>query len=391
MHFGSCGGCTSQTTAYPDQLAAKRAALETLFAAHWSKPIDVAGSPVRWHYRNKVDLNFAGKHYETPPPKDFQRETVLGFNRAGKWYWTLDLEECRIASPVLPELLKAVGAWAKGTGLAAFSTRGGQGTLKGLIYREGKRTGEAMAVLVTRPADLDAAGFCAAVRSALPEASVQWAADDSLSPAMQGGRIEVLAGEPYIHEELHVGGRAFRFRISPFSFFQTNTFATETLYGAIRDWVAGSRPERLYDLYGGSGGIAFACADLCGAVESVEAVASATEDGRYNAAANGIENVAFTTQPVEDYLRDAVEAGADWRDAVVVADPPRAGMHPKGLRRLLDLAPREIVYVSCKPSVLAGELERFAESYTLAELRAVDLFPHTEHVEAIARLTRRDQ
>ncbi len=176
-------------------------------------------------------------------------------------------------------------------------------------------------------------------------------------------------------------------RVSPFGFSQTNSAATEILYGIIRQWVKESRPRFVYDLYGGSGGIAIAVSDKVDRVISVENVELASVDGTFNRETNDADNIVFMTDSVEDYLKDAVAQHQGLLpQSLVVLDPPRAGLHPKALKRLLQLKPQEIIYVSCKPSVFAKELLSFLAEYDLTDMRAVDLFPHTEHVELLARL-----
>ena len=395
-HFGECGGCTDQHLAYTEQLTQKAARLSTLFKAFWSAPIDVTPSPSVWHYRNKLDLNFGRKHYPEPPPKDFQRETVLGFKRGGKWFWTLDIDECRIGPQGTDALLASVRSWARDRHLTAFSSKTRDGFLRILLVREGKRTGERMAVLITNEGELDRQGFIDAVQSSFRCDSIQWAVFRGKAEIAAADEIMLLDGKSTIDEALEVpdgsSPRRLRFRVSPFSFFQTNTHATELLYGIIREWVKESRPRFLYDLYGGSGGIALTCADMVDRVVSVESEESASIDGTHNSETNGIDDVVFITQKVEDYLRDTLSAqGAFQSRSLVVVDPPRAGMHPKALKRLVALHAPEIIYVSCKPQVLAGELPSFLAGYELVDLRGVDLFPHTEHVEVLARLKRKEE
>jgi 23S rRNA (uracil1939-C5)-methyltransferase len=391
-HFGECGGCRSQDIPYDEQLAAKSQSLQELLQPYWGGPIPVAPSPSPWHYRNKLDFTFGRKYYDEPPPKDFVRESLLGFKRKGRWFWPLEIHECRIGSPEVAGLLQAVRAWMHEHELRAFDSRSHEGLLKILLVREGKRTGERMVVLITRPGAIDEASFTRAVLDAYPATSVQWATHESVAEVTGGDDVRVLHGPPTIDECLHVpddgGERHLRFRLSPFSFFQTNTLGTEVLYGKIRRWVRAQSPEILYDLYGGSGGIAFTCSDLVGRVESVENVPSATEDGHHNATVNEVGNVTFHTEKVEVYLRDLLQGPDLAAHAAVVLDPPRAGLHPKALRRLIDLVPEQVLYISCKPNVFAREMETFAQHYRLRSLEALDLFPHTPHVEVLAHLER---
>lgn len=389
-HFGECGGCAHQDVPYPAQVEQKQRALEALLGEYWHGPVPVEASPVVWHYRNKVDLVIGCKFYDEPPPKEFQREAVLGFKAKGRWFKPLEIHECRIGPEDTAPLFAAVREWIRQENLPPFDTRVKRGFLKALLVRCGVRTGERMVVLITAEGDFNRASFVEAVRKAWNPTTIQRGIYRGFAEVAQADEVETLYGPATIDEELHVPqGRPLRFRLSPFSFFQTNTLATEQLYGALRDWVAQLSPPMVYDLYGGAGGIAFSCSDLVDHIDSVESVLSASDDGRHNAAVNGIVNVQFHTDKVEDYLRKVRDAGTFNSDATAIVDPPRAGMHPKALRRLMELRPAHLLYVSCKPSVLAAELPTLLETYRLVETRAVDLFPHTDHVELLARFERR--
>ena len=253
--------------------------------------------------------------------------------------------------------------------------------------------GERMVVLITTEGDLDKSAFVEAVQSAYPAASIQWGVYRGVADVAFAEETEVLHGGAAIEEQLEVldgrGERVLRFRLSPFSFFQTNTLGAERLYGMIRRWVAEAAPQVLYDLYGGGGGIALSCADLVGQVWSVESVSAATEDGRHNTAQNGADNVEFVTQRVKNYLQALRGGDGMAADSAVIVDPPRSGMVPKALRRLVELRPPKVLYVSCNPAILATQLSVLLGAYRLDDLRAIDLFPHTEHVEALASFSLR--
>ena len=392
-HFGDCGGCVSQDVPYAQQLEAKSRRLSEIFAAFWDQPIPVAPSPAVWHYRNKVDPSFARKRYDTAPPPGFERETVLGFKRRGRWFWPLDIRECRIGPEGIGRLLDAVRDWARQQQLQAWDSREDCGFLRTLLVREGKRTRERLVALITRDGDFNRTSLVDAVNGALPASSIYRGIYRGRADGAFAEELELIHGAPHITERMCVpdgdSTRTLDFRISPMSFFQTNTLATEVLYGRIRAWVRGTGARHLFDLYGGAGGIAFSCADLVGRVWSVENVAAASEDGRANAGCNGIENVEFVTAEVQKYLHPDLHP-AGWPDnCAAVLDPPRAGMHPKAIKRLIALRPASLLYVSCNPANLARELPEFLREYTLTGVEAVDLFPHTPHVEAIAALRAR--
>jgi len=387
-HFGECGGCQTQQIPYAEQLLLKEEALRTLFGSVWAEAIPVTPSPVQWHYRNKVDPSFAPMQYPEAPPPGFIRETVLGFKRKGRWFFPIAINDCLIGPEGLAELIGAVRAWHREAGLRAYDSRTQQGFLQCLLVRDAKRTGERMVALITRPGAFDAAGFVDMVRKAFNPVSIYRGISTGTSDAAFAEELELLYGVPDISEHLRIpseeGERKFQFRISPFSFFQTNPLATERLYGIARAWVQRTGAEYLYDLYGGMGSIAFSCADWVEHVWSVESVSSATEDGRRNAKDNEIRNVTFITAPVEAYLRERAGHHPLEPGAAVIVDPPRAGLHPKALKYLLELHPRHLLYISCNPAMLAREMEALRSVYRLRQLQAVDLFPHTRHVEVVA-------
>ena len=269
-----------------------------------AKAVPVAPSPAIWNYRTRIDLAFGCRHYPEPPPKDFVRETVLGFKREQV---VLDDRQ-----------LNAVSARRRG-GLfgAVRSGCASETSWRSLEIEDGSAravrprtgTGERMVVLVTNEGVIDGQSFVDTVQSAWPCTSILHAVYRGRAEVTAADEVRVLYGKAHITEELQVpdgdGARTFRLRISPFGFSQTNSAATEILYGTIRQWVKEGRPRFVYDLYGGSGGIAFSVSDKVDRVISVESEEIASIDGSFNREAIDADNV-FLTQNVEDYLRDAI-------------------------------------------------------------------------------------
>ncbi len=411
-HFGECGGCLNQDVPYEKQLVLKQDALQELFREWWTEQIPVTPSPVLWRYRNKIDPSFALKWYPEPPPPGFDRDTVLGFKCRGKWFRPLELDECRIGPGGLEPLLRGVSAWREAHGLRACEPRRSRGYLRHLLVRDSKRTDERMVALLTMPGELEqAASFVSMVRETYKATSIYHGEFAGRAEVATADTLTLLHGSNVIHEELQVavtpdadetladpeayiarGASAavtMRFRISPLSFFQTNPLAAERLYGFIRAWAKERSPAVLFDLYGGSGGIALSCYDCADEIISVENVASATADGAYNARENKVDNVLFVTDSMRNFLRHKVEGSGFPSDCAVIVDPPRAGMHPKAIRRLVELRPRSLLYVSCNAKRLREEMPTFLETYHLTALRAVDMFPHTPHVEVLAAFERK--
>lgn len=415
-HFGSCGGCTIQDLPYEAQLERKRRWIESLFQACHPGPVDIIPSPVLFHYRNKIDPAFTPEWFDSPPPPETPRRPVLGFKARGRWFRPIALRDCLIGPSGLSQLFAAVREWVAREQLPAWDNRRNTGLLRNLLIREARRTGQRMVMLITSSGQVNTDTFTKTVLSVWPDAAVLRGIFSGRGEVAAAEWIETLHGPPGITEVLRIRdcpGRNWwpgpeaaltgieqeqasrppalemRFRISPMSFFQTNTLATERLYACIRFWVRAVQPSVLWDLYGGMGTIALSVSDLVEQIDSVEEVASAVEDGRRNAQAAGVTHIHFHQARVRAWLKTQIAAGGLPPDCAVIVDPPRAGLTPKVIERLLTLAPRHLLYVSCNPPVLARELQPFLECYRLASLNAVDMFPHTPHVEAVAALDRR--
>jgi len=380
VHFGTCGGCQTQDVPYEIQLARKAARLEALLGpAGWDRPVPVHPSPAVWYYRNKMEFSFQDVYPRPEPGGDY---ILLGLKRRKRWDKVLNVTECRLLSPEAPALLAAVHAWALREGLEPYNLHRRTGFLRHLVLREGKATGDRMALLVTGPGDLPKESFVESVLSAYPATAVLWGVNGGASDVARSDAVEALFGPGFIMEEIL--GR--RFRISPYSFFQTNTRGAGALYSRVRDWLREAGAEAVLDLYCGSGGISLCVADVCGRVRGVEESSSAVADARANASANGIGNAEFIKGRVEE--SPSVFSGADFKADAVVVDPPRAGLHPAAARSLLEARFPRVIYVSCNPAAMIQDMGRLSGGYALRRVEAVDLFPHTEHVETLALLER---
>ena len=236
-HAHECGGCKTQDLPYEQQLIQKEVYLRDLFQGIWDEPIPLDPSPEIWHYRNKIELNFDRMQYEVPPPRDFVRESVLGFKKKGKWYHTLDLTTCLIAPKGTDRLMASIRRWMTAHDLRAWFQKNNDGLLRYLLVREGKHTGDLMVVLISRTGDIPRDSFVDAVRSAIPATSIYHATFDGRADAAYMESLTLLAGEDRIQEKLMIDGRELFFSISPQGFFQTNTLATQVLYGRIRELV----------------------------------------------------------------------------------------------------------------------------------------------------------
>ncbi len=386
-HFGICGGCTLQNLPYEEQLRKKEKVLADLFVPLGLSPMTLSSSPVVWEYRNRVDFNFGRRFYDTPPPRDFERETVLGFRAKNRWFHHLDIQQCQIAPSEMSSLLEAVRRWARNANLHGFDSRTHKGTLKLLLVREGKHTGERMVVLVTGEPITQLDSFRDTVLDVFPATSIHHAVSISPANVAYAEQTTLLYGKDWIKEEFHIpltfGTRRIAVQVTPFAFLQSNTFAAEILYAIVRNWIESFAFTELYDLYAGNGALGLACSDVVERIVSVESMPDNITRRKEIALENNATNIEFINDKVENYLTAIVQSQMSiTSDAVVVLDPPRAGLHPKALQHLLTLEPPYLIYISCKPEVLAKQdLPPLLTKYRILDREAVDMFPHTPHVE----------
>ena len=378
-HYPACGGCRFQDLAYEIQLEQKHAqvrdALQRI-AGIAEPPLEavVPCEPEIFHYRNKLEYSFA------PSPDGL----VLGFHRAGRWDEVLDVHECWLTTGAGNAIRDAVRGWAREEGLEPYSQADNTGYLRHLGVREGRNTGQALVQLVTAPGERFEPGYLVDVLRRIPEVrSVHWSVNDTPAEVTRLP-TKLLWGEEWIEEEI----AGLRFRVRPNAFLQTNTAMAERLYALAADAAGLSGGETVWDLYCGIGTIGLILArdalTVWGIEVSEESVACALE----NAEQNGVTNAAFFAGNVGQVVDELVErSGAP---DVVVVDPPRAGLAGKALRHLGRLGAPRLVYVSCNPTTLAGDLKtlRGEYGYELERVTPVDMFPHTPHVEAVALLQR---
>jgi 23S rRNA (uracil1939-C5)-methyltransferase len=378
QHYPACGGCRFQDLAYEAQVEAKAAQVEDALrriGGIEQPPLEpILPAEEIFHYRNKLEYSFA------------QREDgpILGLHRAGRWDEVLELERCWLTTDRGNAIRNAVRDWARGERLVAYDQAEHTGYLRHLVVREGMRTGQALVQLVTGPGErFDTGGFVDALRRFPEVRSIHWSVNESAAE-VTNLPTRLLWGEEAIEEELC----GLRFRVRPNAFLQTNTRMAERIYGLAREFAALSGNETVYDLYCGIGTIGLVLAHdaltVWGIDISEESIACALE----NADLNGIGNAAYFAGNVGQSLEELRDrsGGAD----VVVVDPPRAGLAGKALKRLGEIGAPRIVYVSCNPTTLAGDVKRLREEYgyELKRAKPVDMFPHTPHVETVSLLER---
>ncbi len=324
-----------------------------------------------WRYRNKLEYSFGA---------DPDGRLICGFHTPGRWDEIVEIGDCLLASERANAVRERVVGWCRAAGLAAHDRRTGAGLLRNLVVREGRRTGQFQIRLVTAPGELDGDALATVADT---DTSVLWTQLGGVAETTQGGETQVLAGADRLEEEL--GG--VRLRISPQAFTQTNTEMAERLYGVAIEYAQLGGFERVYDLYCGIGTIGLVLAPRVAEVWGLELVEEAVADAIAGARLNEIENAHFFAGDVRLALRELVSTAG--RPDVVVVDPPRAGLSQKVVRRIIEAAPKRIVYVSCNPTTLAPNAAQLVEAgYMLTRVRPVDMFPQTPHIECVAALER---
>jgi 23S rRNA (uracil1939-C5)-methyltransferase len=325
-----------------------------------------------WRYRNKLEYSFGS---------DADGRLICGFHAPGRWHEIVEVTDCLLASEAGNEAREQVVAVCRRLGLTAYERRSGEGFLRNLVVREGRRTGQLQIRLVTGPGELDREAFSALADS---RTSILWTQLEGVAEVTHGGVTELIAGEDRLDEQLG----PVQLRVSPHAFLQTNSEMAEQLYGVAVEYAQLGGFESVYDLYCGIGTIALTMAPRAAEVWGLEIVEEAIADAIGNARLNEIENVRFFAGDVRLALRELVEKAG--RPDVLVVDPPRAGLSQKVVRRIIEAGPRRIVYVSCNPTTLAPNAAQLIEAgYELRKVRPVDMFPQTPHIECVALLERR--
>ena len=326
----------------------------------------------QWRYRNKLEYSFG-----TDPDGGLS----CGFHAPGRWEEIVGVNDCLLASERANATRERIVGWCRERGLIAYDRRSGEGLLRNLVVREGRRSGQFQARLVTAGDELDSESL---VHATEPLDGLLWTRTDALAETTQGGKTELLYGSDRLGEE--IGG--LQLQMSAQAFFQTNTEMAERLYGLALEYAEPTGIERVYDLFCGIGTIGLLFAPRVAEVWGLELAEDAVADAISNAKHNEIENARFFAGDVRVALRELVaEAG---RPDLLLLDPPRAGLSQKVVRRIIEVAPKRIVYVSCNPTTLAPNAAQLGDAgYELVRVRPVDMFPQTPHIECMAQLVRR--
>ncbi|MCM1106741.1 MAG: class I SAM-dependent RNA methyltransferase [Blautia sp.] len=421
-HFGVCGGCTYQSLPYEEQLHLKETQVRELLEQAVGGTCEyefqgIKGSPRAQAYRNKMEFSFGDACKDGP--------LALGMHKRGSFYDIVTVEGCRIVDEDFRMILTATLTYFDERKISFFHRLRHTGYLRHLLVRKAARTGEILVDLVTTTqlqglsqepllgeaaeresflgetveresflGDVAERALLSGWVSCLQELPLRGkmkgilhTKNDSVADVVKNEGTDVLWGQAFFYEEL----LGLRFQITPFSFFQTNSLGAEVLYQTAREFILGDSPDCLrdktvYDLYSGTGTIAQLLAPVCREVVGVELVEEAVAAAKENAALNGLTNCRFIAGDVLKML-DTIEAKPD----CIVLDPPRDGIHPRALEKIIAYGVDRLVYISCKPTSLARDLEAFiARGYVVERACCVDMFPGTVHVESIVLLSKLD-
>ncbi|HYA02727.1 MAG TPA: 23S rRNA (uracil(1939)-C(5))-methyltransferase RlmD [Syntrophobacteria bacterium] len=398
-HFGTCGGCLWQNLPYDVQLQVKRDlvadCLVHLGGIQGDLVLPTTPSPQQYFYRNKMEFSFSGRRWQereelSNPNVEKPRDFALGLHVLGLYDRVLDIDECHLQSPLVIPILKEVRRFALASGMPPYSTKTHTGFWRFLVIRDSKATGTIVAEVITAPHQTGSslvAQLVATLRNKLPEVTtLVHGVSAKKAQIASADRREVIFGPGHIEEYLG----DLRFRISPGSFFQTNSEAARLLLDQVTHAVGAGDNRVIWDLYCGTGALALRLASTAAKVIGFEIVPEAVADAQVNATLNGVGNCEFMVGDMRTLLTQPESLLSRYGSPeVVVTDPPRAGMHPLVVKNLLQLGPPRIIYVSCNPATLARDLKILLERYRPLRIQPVDLFPHTAHIEAVALLERR--
>lgn len=380
-HFGECGGCLYQNMKYEDQLELKKNQVKELLDSICENYEfeGIEPSPMVHEYRNKMEFSFGDEVKDGP--------LALGMHKKGSFYDIVTVNECKIVDNDYRLILSCVLNYFKKRGSSFYHKMKHEGYLRHLLVRKGFQTKELLIDLVTSTqGELEERTFVEELLKLPLEnkiVGILHTYNDSLSDVVQNDKTEVLFGQDYFYEVL----LGLKFKISPFSFFQTNSLGAEVLYTVAREYVGETKDKVVFDLYSGTGTIAQMMAPVAKKVIGVEIVKEAVGAAKENAQMNGLTNCEFIAGDVLKVI-DEIEEKPD----LIVLDPPRDGIHPKALQKIIDFGVDRLVYISCKPTSLVRDLVVLKDNgYEVVKGRAVDMFPGTGHVECVVLMSRKDK
>ncbi|MBP5376818.1 MAG: 23S rRNA (uracil(1939)-C(5))-methyltransferase RlmD [Bacteroidaceae bacterium] len=397
-HFGVCGGCKWQCLKYDEQLKAKQQQvfdnLTRIGKVELPEFMPILGSKKTRGYRNKLEFGFSNKRWlteeEVKSGKDYPVKDAVGFHITGAFDKILDIEECGLMDDLQNRIRNEIRRYALEQGLEFYDLRENRGLLRSMMMRN-SNTGEFMLLVQFRIEDEEgrqqAMALMQHIADGFPEiTSLLYVDNHKANDTFADQEVHLFKGTDFIYEKME----DLRFKVGPKSFYQTNTDQAYELYSVARRFASLTGNELVYDLYTGTGTIANFVAKQARKVIGIEYVPEAIEDAKVNSEINGIGNTLFYAGDMKDVLNsEFIEKHG--RPDVIITDPPRAGMHQSVIDTILFAAPKRIVYVSCNPATQARDLQALDTDYRVTAVQPVDMFPHTQHVENVVLLERRNK
>ncbi|HBH11514.1 MAG: 23S rRNA (Uracil-5-)-methyltransferase RumA [Clostridiales bacterium 38_11] len=379
-HSERCGGCLLQTMPYEMQLAYKEKYVKGILNQVSGESFEfqpIIPSPEPFGYRNKMEFSFGDAYYDGP--------LSLGLHERGKFYEIVTVNTCKLVDSDFTLILKTALTYFQEKGTAFYHKGRHEGLLRHLVVRKGKQTGEILINLVTSSqGELIADEFTSALLNLSVTGIIRGilhTINDSKSDTVQSDETRILYGTEHMTEKL----MDLSFDISPYSFFQTNTLGAEKLYETVRQYVGKTKDKIIFDLYTGTGTIAQILSSVAKKVIGVEIVEEAVIKAKENATINSITNCEFIAGDVLKVMDDLEE-----KPDIIILDPPRSGIHPKAINKIINFKPDTFIYISCNPKTLLVDLPIFMEAgYDVKKAVAVDMFPMTGHTEVVCLLEKK--
>jgi 23S rRNA (uracil1939-C5)-methyltransferase len=389
-YFGTCNGCKMQNVEYQKQLDIKtnivKSAMERIGGFPDLAVPGAIGSENIYFYRNKLEFSFSRDRWLTEDDMNndaADRTFALGYHIPGFIEKVLDIEECSLQSKTSNKILNLTRDFFRSRGITVYTTKTHTGFLRFLVIRQAAVTGELMINLITLEHDAELmVKYSKQISESVPEVT-------TIVNSITGRKAQVA----YAEESYLIHGKGFieerignyRFKITPNSFFQTNSRQCEVLFEKAAEFAQFGSNESVLDLYCGCGAISLYISSLVKSVKGIELNPESIEMARENALINSVNNCEFKSEDVKDFL-GSMAAGNEGEFDSFVLDPPRSGIHPKAAEYILQIRPKKIIYVSCNPGTQARDLQLLSTGYTISKIQPVDMFPHTLHIENVVRL-----
>lgn len=395
-HYGVCGGCKWQCLKYEEQIKAKQQQvvdnLTRIGKIELPEISPILGSEKTQFYRNKLEFGFSDKKWltedEIKNDVKYEQMNALGFHITGAFDKILDINKCWLMDDICNRIRNSIRDYALENNLVFYDLRNNKGLLRSMMIRN-SNTGELMVLIQFRiendEEQSQAMALMKHVADEFPEiTSLLYVDNHKCNDTFGDQEVIVFKGNDHIYEEME----GLRFKVGPKSFYQTNTDQAYNLYKVARNFAQLTGNELVYDLYTGTGTIANFVARMAKNVIGIEYVPEAIEDAKINSEINGIKNTQFFAGDMKDILnKEFIETYG--RPDVIITDPPRAGMHQDVIDTILFASPKRIVYVSCNPATQARDLQLLDKEYKVMAVQPVDMFPHTQHVENVVLLEKR--